>query len=112
MLNIGTQTFGIAKELSVDFSGTLRSLHDIGFDSVEPMVLFSGKQGKTPKNLWAQDTLEEALPVLEELGMGIPSIHIGIRLRLAEYANQYNRKKYPCHSATHWYKHLCDQWFV
>ena len=78
MLNIGTQTFGIAKELSVDFSGTLRSLHDIGFDSVEPMVLFSGKQGKTPKNLWAQDTLEEALPVLEELGMGIPSIHIGI----------------------------------
>ena len=78
MAHIGTQTFGLAKELTTNFTGTLHTLHNIGFDAVEPLVLFNDKQGKTPKSLWAQDTLSEALPVMDELGMTIPSIHIGV----------------------------------
>lgn len=78
MLHIGTQTFGLGKELTYDLAGTLYALHDIGFDAIEPFVLFNEKQVKNPKNLWAYDTLSEALPMLEELKMDIPSIHIGI----------------------------------
>ena len=78
MVHIGTQTFGLAKELTSDFTGTLHALRKIGFDAVEPLALFNDKQGKTPKNLWAQDILSEALPVMNELGMVIPSIHIGV----------------------------------
>ncbi len=78
MVHIGTQTFGLAKEMTADLTGTLQALHNIGFNAVEPLVLFNDKQGKTPRNLWAQDTLSQALPVMDELGMVIPSIHIGV----------------------------------
>lgn len=46
MVHIGTQTFGLGKELTNDLTGTLHMLHDIGFDAIEPFVLFNEKQGK------------------------------------------------------------------
>ena len=73
-----TQTFGLGKELTADLTGTIEKLHQIGFDGIEPFVLFNEKQGKTPKNLWALDTLEEAKRKMDELGMTIPSVHIGV----------------------------------
>ncbi len=78
MLRIGTQTFGLGKELSSDLAGTIRNLHEMGFNAVEPLVLFNGKQGRMPRNLWALDTLAQAKKIMDQLGMVIPSVHIGI----------------------------------
>ena len=78
MASVFTQSFGLKKEFSEDLTGTIEKLHTIGFDGIEPFVLFNEKQGKTPKNLWALDTLKEAKQKMDELGMTIPSAHIGI----------------------------------
>lgn len=75
---IGVQTFGIEKELTNDMEGTLRALHEKGFHAVEPVVLPNEKQEKLPKNLWAMDTLTQAKQIMDELGMKIPSVHMGI----------------------------------
>lgn len=78
MIRIGTQTFGLGKELSADLAGTIRDLHEMGFNAIEPFVLFKGKQGRMPKNLWALDTLARAKEIMDQFGMVIPSVHIGI----------------------------------
>lgn len=77
-MKIATQTFGLSKELTEDLKGTIIKLHDIGFDGIEPFILFNETQGKSPKNLWALDTLDEAYKIMNDLNMEIPSAHIGI----------------------------------
>lgn len=78
MSKIFTQTFGLSKEFSEDLIGTIQKLHDIGLDGIEPLVMFRDVQGKLPRNLWALDTLEVAKAKMDELGMTIPSAHIGV----------------------------------
>ena len=78
MLNIGTQTFGLAKEFTEDFFGTIEKLHGIGFTSIEPLVLFQEEQKKSTNNLWSYELLKKAKPVLESYGMTIPSVHVGV----------------------------------
>ena len=77
-MKIATQTFGLSKEFSEDLEGTIRKLYDIGFRAIEPFILFREKQGRLPKNLWAYDTLAAASKTMQELGMTIPSAHIGV----------------------------------
>lgn len=78
MSKIFTQTFGLGKGFSEDLTGTIQKLHDIGFDGIEPFVMFNEEQGKLPKNLWALDTLKIAKAKMDALGMTIPSVHIGV----------------------------------
>ena len=78
MTTLGTQTFGLKKEFTDDLHGTIRALHEIGFETIEPLILFSDRQGRMPRNTWALDTLDEAKHLMDELGMRIPSAHIGI----------------------------------
>ena len=78
MSKVFTQTFGLSKEFSEKLIGTIQKLHDIGFDGIEPFVMFNEEQGKLPKNLWALDTLKIAKAKMDELGMTIPSVHIGV----------------------------------
>lgn len=78
MSKVFTQTFGLSKEFSENLIGTIQKLHDIGFDGIEPFVMFNEEQGKLPKNLWALDTLKIAKAKMDELGMTIPSVHIGV----------------------------------
>ena len=75
---IATNTFGLTKEFEADLTGTIRKLHGIGFTGIEPLVLFQEKQGSMTKNLWAQDTLKTAWETMQELGMSIPSVHLGV----------------------------------
>lgn len=77
-MKIATQTFGLGKEFTADLTGTIQALHDMGFQAIEPFVLFDEKQGKKPKNLWAFDTLKTAWEKMKSLDMEIPSIHIGV----------------------------------
>ena len=78
MSKIFTQIFGLEKELSGDLSGTIEQLHKIGFDGLEPVILFSRQQGDKPKNVWAFDTLQTAADTLQKYGMTIPSAHIAV----------------------------------
>ena len=78
MTKIATQTFGLKQELTADLTGTIGKLHAAGFDAIEPYILFSEKQGNTPKNLWAYDTLQIAAEKMQELEMTSPSAHIGV----------------------------------
>lgn len=75
---ICTQTFGLKKELTQDLAGTVERLHAIGFEGIEPYILFTAKQGVMPKNMWAFDTLAQAKEKMDALGMVIPSAHIGV----------------------------------
>ena len=50
---IAVQSFGLKKEFASDLTGTIRKIHEIGFDGIEPLILFQAEQGKMPKNVWA-----------------------------------------------------------
>lgn len=78
MTTIATQTYGLGRELTADFEGTLEKLHAIGFDALETFILFRPAQGSTPKNLWTFEMLKVGDGKLKSLGMGISSAHIGI----------------------------------
>lgn len=47
---IATQGFGLKKEFNADLTGTIRTLHNIGFQAIEPLILFREKQGNMPQN--------------------------------------------------------------
>lgn len=78
MMKIATQTFGLRQELNEDLLGTIDKIHSVGFDAIEPFILFNEKQGSRDKNLWAYNTLELAVKRMNSLGMTIPSAHIGV----------------------------------
>lgn len=74
---IATQGFGLKEEFNADLTGTIRTLHNIGFQAIEPLILFREKQGNMPRNTWAFDTMKTAWETMRELNMSIPSAHIG-----------------------------------
>ena len=78
MNRIAVQSFGLKKEFASDLTGTIRKIHEIGFDGIEPLILFQAERGKMPKNVWAQDAQEIAFAAMKDLGMSIPSAHIGV----------------------------------
>lgn len=78
MSGLFTQSFGLGQEFTADLTGTIQKLHDIGFDGIEPFVPFIAHQHGLPKNFWSFDTLKTAKEKMDELGMTIPSVHIGV----------------------------------
>ena len=74
---IGVQSYGLGPLLGSDFEGTLQSLKEMGFDLIEPLIVFQEKQGKLPRNLWSFELLEKALPILKECGLAMHSAHVG-----------------------------------
>lgn len=83
MKYIGTQTYGLIKELTEDFEGTIRALHELGFNAIEPLVIYREKQEDEPHNKWSYELLQRAQAVMNELGMVIPSIHCDVNLNVA-----------------------------
>lgn len=77
-MNIAVQGYGLQKEFDADLAQTIHSLHNIGIQSIEPLILFREKQGKMPRNTWALDTLKTAWDTMRKLGMAIPSAHLGV----------------------------------
>lgn len=75
---IAVQGFGLKDAFEKDLVGTIRQIHDIGFDGIEPLILFQDEQKNMPKNVWARDTQKIAFAAIKELGMQIPSAHIGV----------------------------------
>lgn len=75
---IAVQGFGLKNEFEKDLTGTIRKVHDIGFDGLEPLILFQDEQKNMPKNVWARDTQKIAFAAMKKLGLQIPSAHIGV----------------------------------
>ena len=63
---------------------SFNSLHDLGFNAVEPLVMYREEQGEEPNNKWSYELLRRALVVMEELGMTIPSVHCDVNLQVAD----------------------------
>lgn len=75
-MKVGTQIFGLKKELTDDFYGCLDQLCDAGFDVVEGIVtFFEPEQGEIPLNDWVEDTLEKAVAHLAKRKVTVPSFH-------------------------------------
>ena len=74
---IGTQTFGLKDELNKDFDQTLREVCDMGFQTVEPLILFQEVQGQKDKNLWSYETFRRAKELLDVSGVRVTQVHVG-----------------------------------
>ena len=78
MTEIATQTYGLSKEFTADFTGTIQALHDAGFQGIEPLIRFEQTQGKLTKNVWTLETLKTGWEEMRSLGMTFPSVHIAV----------------------------------
>lgn len=74
---VGTQLYGLGKELSSDFKGTIEELHRIGFECVEPMCIPTNWQFFMPSNTFSYKRLESLIHELKKHNMSIPSVHLG-----------------------------------
>ena len=75
---IGTQVFGLYQEMAADFEGTFDRLAQIGFDVIEPLVFSIEKQEQYPMNCWSYEVLERGIRRIGQLGMQMPSVHVGV----------------------------------
>ena len=89
-MEIGVNTFGIAKLLKEDFNGTLQRLSEIGITSIEPMVLFAGKEGGLTERLavyttakldiaggtWPLSVADGKFAAIRSAGFSIRSAHM------------------------------------
>ncbi len=74
---LATNTFGLSKELTKDFDGTLRKVKELGIDAIEPIVFKHKKQGNFPKQLWTDELVDHAVKVCKELDLKLISSHFG-----------------------------------
>lgn len=79
-MKIYTQAYGLGKVFAQNLDGTIERLHEMGFDGIEPLVIFREQQGRFPMNAWALDTLKTAYEKMDKLGMTIPSVHMSVSL--------------------------------
>lgn len=75
---LSVQSFCLKEELAVDMHETIRQIHEIGYDSFEPLLVFDEKQGKKPANLFSFERMAQLKPILDSYGMAIPTAHAGI----------------------------------
>lgn len=75
---LSVQSFCLKEELGADLPGTIRQLHEIGYDGFEPLLVFDEKQGKKPANLFSFERMAQLKPILDTYGMTMPTAHAGI----------------------------------
>lgn len=89
-MKIGINTFGLGKLPSQDFEGIFRSLKEIGYSSVEPIVVFSGAMGRDPDQIvkglkmsgqtsfWVDQQASENIKRIREMGLAVEGVHLGL----------------------------------
>lgn len=73
---IGVNTFGLARKIQEDPSGTLQRLVRIGFDLVEPLLAPLQEQGEYPKVVLSRETLPQFVQECGDLGLVIQTAHV------------------------------------
>jgi len=75
---LAVQSFCLKEELGTDMHGTIRQLHEIGYEAFEPLLVFDEKQGKKPANLFSFERMAQLKPILDTYDMKIETAHAGI----------------------------------
>ena len=89
-MEIGVNTFGIGKEFRKDFQGTLQRLSSAGITSIEPLVMFVGKEDgildramarvmskmDTTGGMWPLSAAREYFDIIRKAGFSICSVHM------------------------------------
>ena len=92
---MATQTYGLGKELTENFEQTLQEIKKIGFNAIEPLLNLREYQEDAQKNKWSMETLCEGKTILDQLGLKISSVHVGIEtgpfVRPADIAKKFLR---------------------
>lgn len=86
-MELGCGLFGLAYDLEKDFDGTLKQLGENGFTAVEPLYAFQEDPALAPESplpsflkvlLWNEQKVTDMLPRLQEWGLTIVSMHVGL----------------------------------
>lgn len=88
---VGVNCFGLNTLLHNDFEGTFQKLREIGFTSVEPLVVFPQAIGMPAEMIgqrlkmagqdgafWEESLAKERIAYLRSLGFEVPGIHLGL----------------------------------
>lgn len=90
MREIGVNTFGLSALIGQDFTGTFEEIRKIGFDSVEPLIVFSGAMGMDPDALaaglsqggqhafWVDRQASGHMDQLRKMGLAVHGAHLGL----------------------------------
>ena len=90
MREIGVNTFGLSALMGQDFTGTFEEIRRIGFDSVEPLIVFSGAMGMDPDALaaglkqggqhafWVDRQGAGHIDQLRKMGLDVHGAHLGL----------------------------------
>lgn len=86
-MELGCGLYGLAHELEENFWGTMQTLCDAGFTAVEPLFAFRNDPVLLPDSplpaflraiMWDEKKILDCLPWLEQMGLNISSLHIGL----------------------------------
>ncbi|MCD8014556.1 MAG: sugar phosphate isomerase/epimerase [Lachnospiraceae bacterium] len=92
-MELGCGLFGLASELEQDSEQTLKQLAESGFTAVEPIYAFRNDPALAPDSpvpsfvrtlLWDEQKVRMMLPKLNEWGLAISSMHIGLSADIKE----------------------------
>ena len=88
---VGVNCFGLNPQLHADFESTARRLREIGFESLEPLLVFPEAMGAPSAAIaerlrlagqdgayWVDTVAQERLALLRELGFRIEGAHLGL----------------------------------
>ena len=76
-INLGINTFGLAKLLHGDFDGTLRKLRDLGYSSIEPLIFFDKHISKLEGGIWSYTVnAEKRIAAARAMGFALPSVQV------------------------------------
>ena len=89
-INLGINTFGLAKLLHGDFDGTLRKLRDLGYSSIEPLIFFDKHSRpraafkRLDLRIWKLDggiwsytvNAEKRIAAARAMGFAVPSVQV------------------------------------
>ena len=100
-MNIGINSFGLARSLSADFHGTLKSLKESGINYLEPCLVFEKEMGLLGRligsglkkrglggGIFLEEEAEEKIRLVRDSGINVISAHLFLTALKPETLNQ------------------------
>lgn len=91
MKNIGVNTFGLKQQIVRDFDETFSALKEMGFASIEPLVVFPQAMGMEPEAVaqgfrqsgmdgvyWVDPYASQRIARLRQMGFAVDGAHLGL----------------------------------
>ena len=84
---LGVNLFGLTEPFAQNKQKTLKQLKEIGFDSIEPMLVVMKRDSdhqlpkSSPPQLWFPETMQAEASLARSIGLKVRSMHLAIRFR-------------------------------